>query len=164
MKKVAICGVGSSLRNFDWGSDYEVWGLNHHKNKFKRWNLWWNLHTNEFIENTITQINYPYEQAYKLRNIPVEGRSNIRYKYFASSMSYMTAYAILKGYDEILYCGCDFATKDEIRTKQKECLEQWIAFAQGRGISIKVIADSPLCSETGLYIYGINSEKEKICG
>ena len=53
-------------------------------------------------------------------------------------------------------------TKDESRTRQKECLENWIAFAQGRGINIKVIADSPLCSETGLYIYGINTEKEEI--
>lgn len=35
---------------------------------------------------------------------------------------------------------------------KKECLEQWIAFAQGRGIKVKVIADSPLCSETGLYV------------
>ena len=66
MKKLAICGVGNSLKNFDWNSDYEVWGLNHHKDKFKRWDLWWDLHTNAFIENTITQINYPYEQAYRL--------------------------------------------------------------------------------------------------
>ena len=151
-KKVAICGVGNSLKNFNWDSDYEVWGLNHHKNKFKRYDLWFDLHKKEAIEGVITQANFPFEEVYKLRRIPVEGRNNIRWRYFQSSMSYMTAYAILKGYDEILYCGCDFATKDESRTKQKECLEQWIAFAQGRGINIKVIADSPLCSETGLYV------------
>ena len=163
MKKVAICGVGNSIKNFDWDSDYEVWGLNHHKDKFKRYDLWFDLHKKEAVQGVITQANFPFEEVYKLRKIPIVNR-NTRWKYFASSMSYMTAYAILNGYDEILFCGCDFKTKDESRTKQKECLEQWIAFAQGRGISIKVIADSPLCDETGLYIYGINSEKEKICG
>lgn len=155
-KKVAICGVGNSLKNFNWDSDYEVWGLNHHKNKFKRYDLWFDLHKKEAIEGIITQANFPFEDIYKLRQIPIEGRGNIRWRYFQSSISYMTAYAILKGYNEILYCGCDFQTKEEVRMKQKECLENWIAFAQGRGISIKVIADSPLCSETGLYV-----EKEK---
>ena len=162
MKKVAICGVGNSIKNFDWDSDYEVWGLNHHKDKFKRYDLWFDLHKKEAVQGVITQVNFPFEEVYKLRQISIKGRSNIRWRYFQSSMSYMTAYAILKGYDEILYCGCDFQTKDEIRTQQKECLEKWIAFAQGRGIKVKVIADSPLCKETGLYIYGINTEKEEI--
>ena len=150
MKKVAICGVGNSLKNFDWDSDYEVWGLNHHKDKFKRYDLWFDLHKKEAVQGVITQVNFPFDEVYQLRKIPIVDRIT-RWKYFASSMSYMTAYAILKGYDEILYAGCDFKTKDESRTKQKECLEQWIAFAQGRGINIKVIADSPLCEETGLY-------------
>lgn len=152
MYKVAICGVGNSLKNFDYSSDYEVWGLNH-KQAYKRLDLFFNLHIKEEIKGVITQANFPFDEVYQLRKIPIAGR-NTRWKYFASSMSYMTAYAILKGYDEILYAGCDFKTKDESRTKQKECLEQWIAFAQGRGINIKVIADSPLCEETGLYIYG----------
>ena len=154
VKKVAIVGVGISFKNTPWNADYEVWGLNHHKNKFKRWDLWWNLHTNEFIENTITQINYPYEQAYKLRNITTYDTEEIKYKYFASSMSYMVAYAILQGYEEILFAGCDFETEDESRTKQRECLEQWIAFAQGRGIKITIVKDSLLCQETGLYVKG----------
>ena len=153
MYKVAICGVGNSLKNFDYSSDYEIWGLNH-KHAYKRLDLFFNLHIKEEIKGVITQANFPFDEVYKLRQISVEGRSNIRWRYFQSSMSYMTAYAILKGYNEILYAGCDFKTKDESRTKQKECLEQWIAFAQGRGINIKVIADSPLCEETGLYIYG----------
>ena len=160
MKKVAICGIGDSLKNFDYSSDYEVWGLNH-KHAYKKLDLFFNLHIKEPIEGVITQANFPFDDVYQLRKIPIAGR-NTRWKYFASSMSYMTAYAILKGYNEILYAGCDFKTKDESRTKQKECLEQWIAFAQGRGINIKVIADSPLCEETGLYIYGINTEKEEI--
>lgn len=150
MYKVAICGVGNSLKNFDYSSDYEVWGLNH-KHAYKRLDLFFNLHIIEKVEGVITQVNFPFDEVYQLRKIPIVDR-NTRWKYFASSMSYMTAYAILKGYDEILYCGCDFKTKDESRTKQKECLEQWIAFAQGRGINIKVIADSPLCEETGLYV------------
>lgn len=152
MGKLAILGVGESLKNFDWDSDYEVWGLNHHQDKFKRYDLWFDLHKQEKIEGIITQANFPFEEVYKLRRIPVEGRTIEKHRYFASSMSYMTAYAILKGYDEILFAGCDFDCADEKRTKQRECLEQWIAFAQGRGIKIKVIAGSPLCSETGQYI------------
>ena len=155
-KKVAIVGVGISMKNMPWDSGYEVWGLNHHKAKYKRYDLWWDLHTNEFRENTITKINYPYEKAYKLRNIPVYDSQEIKYKYFASSMSYMVAYAILQGYEEILFAGCDFETEDESRTKQRECLEQWIAFAQGRGIKITIVKDSLLCQETGLYVKGIS--------
>ena len=157
MPKVAICGIGNSLKNFDYSSDYEVWGLNH-KHAYKSLDLFFNPHIKEEIKGVITQANFPFDEVYQLRKIPIVNR-NTRYRYFASSMSYMTAYAILKGYDVILFCGCDFNTKDVKRTKQKECLEQWIAFAQGRGINIKVIADSPLFDETGLYIYGRKTDK-----
>lgn len=152
MEKLAILGVGKSLKNFDWDSDYEVWGLNHHQDKFKRYDLWFDLHKQEKIEGIITQANFPFEEVYKLRRVTVEGRTIVNHRYFASSMSYMLAYAILKGYEEILFAGCDFDCAEEKRTKQRDCLEQWIAFAQGRGIKIKVIAGSPLCSETGQYI------------
>ena len=50
MGKLAILGVGESLKNFDWDSDYEVWGLNHHQDKFKRYDLWFDLHKQEKIE------------------------------------------------------------------------------------------------------------------
>lgn len=102
MEKLAILGVGKSLKNFDWDSDYEVWGLNHHQDKFKRYDLWFDLHKKEKIEGIITQANFPFEEVYKLRRIPVEGRTIEKHRYFASSMSYMLAYAILKGYEEIL--------------------------------------------------------------
>lgn len=152
--KVAIVGVGRSMMEapfFD--KSWEIWGLNHHYNKYPRWDLWFNLHKKEYIDyKHITQANYPYSDVLKMRNIEIFNYKHIiKYKYFASTMSYMTAYAILKGYKHILYAGCDFVSENEKRTYQRECLEQWIAFAQGKGIKISVVSSTPLCKETGLY-------------
>ncbi len=150
MKKVAIVGVGGSFKEAPFDDlSYEIWGLNHYYNRYSRWDLWFNLHYDYEKEKHITRLNYPYSQVLKLRTL--QKGNELKNKYFASTVSYMTAYAIIKGYDEIFYAGCDFETEDESRTKQRECLEQWISFAQGRGLKIRIAQNSPLCRETGLY-------------
>ena len=74
MNKVAICGVGNSLKNFDYSSDYEIWGLNH-IHAYKRLDLFFNLHIKEKIEGVITQANFPMDEDYQLRKIPIAGRN-----------------------------------------------------------------------------------------
>lgn len=160
MKKVAIVGVGGSFKEAPFDDlSYEIWGLNHYYDRYPRWDLWFNMHYDYEKKGHITQANYPYSRVLKLRTL--QKGDEYQNKYFASTVSYMSAYAIIGGYDEIFYVGCDFESDDELRSRQKECLEQWIAFAQGRGIKIRIAKSSPLCLETGFYGRGKKDVLEK---
>jgi len=139
MKKVAICGIGSSLVDLDFDDDIEIWGLNQYYASFKRWDLWFDVHRDDIQEKHITRVNYPYEEAFLLKG-----------KQFNSSISYMIAYAILKGYEQIELYGVDF-NDSEKRLNQKECCLRWIDFAKGRGIKILVASSSKLNREEFLY-------------
>lgn len=140
--RVAICGVGLSLSEAPFDSDIEIWGLNHHYKSFPRWDLWFDVHHAREMDKHITQANYPLEEALKLR-----GRT------FRSSISYMIAYAILAGYTRIELYGVDFNSQAELRTGQKQCCLEWIAYAKGRGIDVYIADSSSLNQNHKLYGY-----------
>lgn len=141
MKQVALLGVGPSVNKFDWSRDIEVWGLNYHYARYKRWDLWFDIHRNDAQDKHITQANYPLDSALALR-----GRN------FKCSMAYMIAYAILEGYTRIEIWGADYKQERERRQGELACVREWVAYARGLGIEVYIPKESPL--DIGDRLYG----------
>lgn len=130
-KKVAICGIGNSLKDLPDG--IEVWSLNNNYSRFKKWDLWFEMHEGFSRKKHITQANFPLADALELRG-----------KQFYSSISYMIAFAILNKYTHIELYGVDFSCGEEIRTNQRECCLRWVEFARGKNIEVSFAKSSPL--------------------
>ena len=149
MAKVAI--IGKKIEKFEAPYDdlsFEIWGCNKHDDfdKIPRFNLWFDIHdksTNHYcnlnIKPLITIDEYPYDEIEKMLN---GKRCN-------NSMSYMIAYAIYKGYNEIRLYGCNFKTVAENRTTQRINVVNLLYFAMGRGI--KVYSNEGLLTEYEQY-------------
>lgn len=137
-KKVAICGIGNSLKDLPGG--IEVWSLNNNYSRFKKWDLWFDMHRIDLPEKHITQANFPLGDALALRG-----------SQFYSSISYMIAFAILKEYTHIELYGVDFACGAEIRTNQRECCLRWVEFAREKGIKVSFAKSSPMNNKSPDY-------------
>ena len=130
-KKVAILGKLQSKFNAPFeDEEWDIWTLNKHTDfdKLPRITLLFDIHANKPYEKAdITRKNYPFEEAEKL----VGGQ------YFNNSISYMIAYAILKGYEEIALYGMRFDAAHEIRRNgEYQNVREWIFYTKGRGIKI----------------------------
>ena len=94
-KKVAILGKLPTKFKAPFGNEeWDIWTLNIHSDaeQLKRITLWFDIHAHGANPHAdITRANYPFEEAEKL----VGGQ------YYNNSISYMIAYAILNGYEEI---------------------------------------------------------------
>lgn len=137
-KKVAICGIGNSLK--DLPDEIEVWSLNNNYSRFKKWDLWFDMHRDDLEKKHITQGNFPLTDAVKLRG-----------KQFYSSISYMIAFAVLKKYTHIELYGVDFSCGEEIRTNQRECCLRWVDFARSKNIEVVFAKSSALNNKSPDY-------------
>ena len=143
-KKVAILGKLVSKFNAPFEDmSYDIWTLNYHTEELPRVTLWFDLHTkNPNPKANITRANYPF----------VEVEQMVGGNYFNNSFSYMIAYAILKGYEEIAIYGARFIHDQEVREQQMESVRLMIFFARGRGIKVTTPADEGyLLKEYPLY-------------
>ena len=142
MLKVAIIGkLPSKWEAFKLDESWSIYGCNvhHDMNKIPRFDLWFDIHSNPSKYNIqsdklITKNNYPLNEAISL----VGGR------FFNNSISYMIAYAILQGATHISLYGVRLSNSEEIRTKQRECVDRLLFFAKGRGIEVYSIEDTIL--------------------
>lgn len=159
MKKLAIvCGAPSSemLAPFN-DPDYEVWVLGNRCDKYPRFDRIFEIH------DDLTQHQYGYEQWLVDKNVPLvvgelfpELSSNVEIYpydetvelfgslYLTSSSACMLAYALLHGYDHIELYGVDMAVDDHEYFWQRPCMEAWIGFAKGRGVTVVIPDVSPL--------------------
>lgn len=64
--------------------------------------------------------------------------------YFTSSPSYMFCQALVEGYDHIELYGIDMDLDDHEYFMQRPCMEAWIGYARGKGVTVITPEDCPL--------------------
>lgn len=142
MLKVAILGKLPSKYQAPFAdTTWQIWGCNVHKDfsNIPRFDLWFDLHANPPSydidkDKLITSDLYPLNEAIEL----------LGGCYFNNSISYMIAYAILQGAEEIGLWGVRLDTGEEIRTKQLNNVRELLFFAKGRGIKVYSYEDNIL--------------------
>ena len=144
-KKVAMLGkLPTKFKAPFDDSSYDIWTLNHHEdeNRLKRVTEWFDIHEgNNNKKATITRSNYPFDDVEKL----VGGN------YYNNSVSYMIAYAILKGYEQIELYGMRFQSGNENRRGEYYNVRELIFFAKGKGIKILSPFDPIMLQEYKYY-------------
>lgn len=88
-----------------------------------------------------------------------EVRALLPHFYLECTVSYMVAYALLKGYERIGFWGCHFKTREEFAL-QLPSVTWLIGYAEGKGVEIEIAPGSPLM--TSGYVqgrYGITREQ-----
>jgi len=81
--------------------------------------------------------------------------------YFTNTIPYMIALAILEGYDRIRMYGVETFTgiQDGEYKFERECIQDWIMFAKGRGLSVEMPFLNLVTASNGTNnLYGYNSE------
>ena len=143
-KKVAILGKLDTKFNAPFDDpDWDIWAFNYHKEKLPRVTTWFDIHKNNPNPMaSITRDNFPFAEVSKL----VGGQ------YFNNSVSYLIAYAILQGYEEIALYGMRFNADHEIRRngEYQNCREL-IFFAKAKGIKVTAPYDRAMLAEYPLY-------------
>lgn len=141
--KVAILGkldtkYKAPFDDYEW----DIWTLNYNSIDLPRVDLWFDIHeVGAYPGADITRNNYPFEEAEGL----VGGQ------YYNNSVSYMIAYAILKGYIEIALYGMRFQSDREQRRNEYINVRELIFFAKGRGIKVTAPYDEIMTHQYPLY-------------
>lgn len=65
------------------------------------------------------------------------------YPYFTSTFPYMIALALHEGVDELTLLGADMSSTGEY-ADERPCVEWWLGYARGRGVSVRVPNTSPV--------------------
>lgn len=143
--KVAILGkldtkFKAPFKDMSW----DIWSMNIHRDaeQLSRITLWFDIHAHRPNPRAdIKRENFPFKEVEEL----VGGQ------YFNNSVSYMIAYAILKGYKEIALYGMRFTTGGETRNNEFNNVRELIFFAKGRGIKVTAPADERMLREYPYY-------------
>lgn len=145
IKKVAILGKLPTKFEAPFGDpEWDIWAFNYHKEKLPRVTQWFDIHQHKpNPEAVITHDTFPFNEVINL----VGGR------YFNNSVSYLIAYAILTGYEEIALYGMAFVDDHEVRTMQKQNVRELVFFARGRGIKVTSPVNKSLLE--GYPLYGV---------
>ena len=125
---------------------WDIWSMNIHRDaeQLPRISLWFDIHAQRPNPRAdIKRENFPFAEVEKL----VGGQ------YFNNSVSYMIAYAILKGYVQIDLYGMRFQSADEQRRREYHNVRELIFFARGQGVKVSAPYD-PIMLQTYEY-YGV---------
>jgi hypothetical protein len=131
MKKVAILGKLETKYNAPFDDHtWDIWATGRHSDRdlLPRITQWFDLHKKPVNtdKGTILRHEFPFKICEDL----VSGR------YFCSTMSYLIAYAVFLGYDEISIYGARFEYDHEHRAKEKQNVRELLLFAKGAGVKI----------------------------
>lgn len=170
-KRVGLIGFSaSSIHLAPWQDPrFELWGMNQSYIHFERRpDRWFEIHRPESrpdaaIPDYLDDLKvigcplymidrepqYPTSLAYPLKEVR-EAVPALYHRYFTSAAAYMTALAIVEGFEEIALYGIDCSTGTEYAA-QKPCLEAWLSLAAGRGIKVTVPPQSSLFKSPFLY-------------
>lgn len=99
---------------------------------------------------------YPQMIQYPLADV----LSEFQYQYFNGSVAYALAYALWRGYRNIVIYGCDYMYdhKPGVYERGRGCLEFWIAVGSERGAQIGVAKSSTLMDSNNLRFYGYREQ------
>lgn len=143
-KKVAILGKLETKFKAPFDDNtWDIWGFNTHKTPPPRYTLWFDIHARGANNNAdIKRDDFPFKECENL----VGGQ------YFNNTVSYLIAYAILKGYKEIALYGVRFLRDaDEQRGGQYNNVRELLFFAKGKGIKVTAPYDTIMLREYPLY-------------
>lgn len=157
MRVAIVCGSPSSEFMAPYHDhEVEIWVLGNraHRHLDKRITRIFEIHDNltehgdviAYAE-ALVKLNYPlitgtaFKGAYqKHKQVQVYPYAAVEALYgslyLTSSPAYMVAYAILEGATEIGLYGVDLSVSDHEYFWQRPCMEAWIGFAKGRGITV----------------------------
>ena len=169
--KVALLGtLGGFKRAPFHDSSWDKWALNTMYEvltvaELESVSRWFELHPHTALTQsrrpdshwlTLDALNIPIYSFYELPNIrnqclfPLEDIertfSPFGASYFACTFSYQIALAIMEGYTTIGIYGAPLTYARE-GLVERPCVERWLGFAEGRGLSVVVEHDEP----EGLY-------------
>ena len=171
-KTVAFVGMSfTSCSLAPWDDEsVEIWGVNeqHIYPWMKRWDRWFQMHERKYFTSGVVPDHYPWLQEehnkpiymlnvheeipdsveYPLAQMTARFFGNARkgdkkFKYFTSTMPYMTALAISEGFDRIEIYGMEMSGPTEY-VKQKPCGEFWLGVLLGHSIELYLPPDNQL--------------------
>lgn len=130
---VDIIGTGKSLVNYEWPADRIKWSVGSAYGGFtKHIDLYFCMHEGdpekEINEAGIDTLN---KTTFPLNEVIAEFDSH----YFTNTISYMVAYAILKGATEINMHGIDLAPYSEY-TFERPSIAFWVGIAKAKGVNV----------------------------
>lgn len=146
MHKIVILGSGYSLSGYKFQEGDAVWCplsmKDQNMNKAKP--LYFGMHEHE---KEIAEIN--------LKNYPIKEISE-KYQscFFTNTVSYMLAYALYTGIQEIEIFGVDMSSRDEY-VSQRPSVLYWIGYLRANGVKVKISNDI----DKPPFIYGYESSK-----
>lgn len=175
-KKIAIIGTASSTLDQAPWLDYSwtIYTLARHSQKMDRSDLAFEIHDTAGVHGGYYSDAYVKTchkmplvclsgMARRLKGKPFPVRAAMALRsgrwYLQGSATYMLAYAILQGAEEIGIWGVDMANDSEY-SMQRPCLESWIGFAEGRGIKVTIPENSALMSVP--WRYGIDAPERRL--
>lgn len=128
--KLDIIGTGLTAINYDWSSTNDKWSVGSAYGAYgDRINTYFCMHLDQCIDFKGEVIN--------LGNFPISQiKEMFKTDTFNNSVSYMIAYALLRGYREINLHGIDIEKKSEYEFERPNVL-MWIGIAKGLGVDIK---------------------------
>lgn len=143
--RVAILGKCSSKYDAPFNDKtFDIWCFNIHKDadRLPRVDTWFDIHATNFNENAdIKRADFPFKEVEDL----------IGGQYYNNSVSYLIAYAILKGYKEIWLYGMRFTNDNERRRHEYENVRELIFFAKGKGIKVFAPSDAVMLKQYAYY-------------
>lgn len=176
-KKVCILGTASTMYRapFD-DKTFDFWACSpvptHPEMREKHYDLLFELHDDNYymqpaVLERLNESQCPIMMKKKVSSIKksvelpfaelveyFEGR-----KYFTSTIAFMIAMAIRKGYQEIHLYGVHMSASEEYGSQRQAC-EYWLGVAEGRGCKIFVPQESEILHTP--YIYGYELENDVV--
>jgi hypothetical protein len=167
--KVAIVGTAPYDEPVPFGDpDWDIWGLNDGYRQFPDDSLpaftaWWEIHGDTPLTRRRRPLDHFERVAgmgiplYYLHGDPpnshairldVDMLAAVGRDYFACTMAYQMAMALLKGAEEIALYGIALMGAREA-VVERPCVSYWIGLAEGRGVPVRVYHRQP----TGLMRY-----------
>jgi len=170
---VILLGTASTLAHTPWKTKADFWAcapvMTHKVAEGKKIDLLFEMHPMEYWMTIRDRLNSHPQPVFMLKENPQIKRSmtyplkkvqdmvfklNERFaKYFTSTIAYMIALAIQKGYKKIELWGIHMAAYDEEYGEQRQACEAWLAFANGLGIETFVPDESEIFRCPFLYGY-----------
>ncbi len=158
MKEVTIMGRAPGyvrIKEIAQGDFWAVSSAFHLVREIREPDLIFQLHSPETWEDWIQQERKRVITSFEY---PITAMVNKYGAVFGSSIAWMIALAIEKGYEKINLVGLDMATEVEY-IDQRDTLFYWIGRAEASGITVCIPDDSRIFFKDR--IYGVNYENNK---
>lgn len=177
--KVALIGSASGWQAaLDLDDSWEIWCLNNQYNLSAeltdRATRWFELHGDTPLTRarrsanhweTIAAMTIPVYTLYDLPGVrtavsfPIEEAAAIK-DYFSCTFAYQIALALMEGVTELRLYGTPLIDAREALV-ERPCVEWWLGYAEGRGVTCSVHHDYPYGLGKQPYRYAFNDQSER---